>query len=238
MIAPTPTGFGAADARLYVTDVHFTPDRLIISGERTFPVYDDSEKEFHLTLLGEKVNIRIALPTANGNANFTPDLLKAVFLTTSELANNCSPEEQARFQEAVSVANERQQKKRNKKGDVPKKDEPPPVQSLAEVTSYCFPTGEKAHKVERGVYPPKILSDADPEYSEAARHKRIQGTVVLLVVVDQQGRPTTLYVIRSLGHGLDEPALRAVQRWTFQPGTFQGTTVAVAINVAVNFKLY
>lgn len=60
----------------------------------------------------------------------------------------------------------------------------------------------------------------------------------MLLIVDTEGRPTTLQVINPLGHGLDEEALRAVQQWRFRPATYQGKPVPVILDVDVNFKLY
>jgi protein TonB len=80
----------------------------------------------------------------------------------------------------------------------------------------------------------------DPEYSPGARQKGIQGTTILAIVVDTvdtQGRPSTMMVVKSIGYGLDEAALRAVQSWQFTPATLQGTPVPVVINIEINFRL-
>jgi len=65
--------------------------------------------------------------------------------------------------------------------------------------------------------PPKALHAPDPEYTESARHKRLQGTAILLVVVNEKGFPEMLEVARVLGEGLDTQALLAVSGWRFQP---------------------
>src|SRR5271165_5579338 len=57
LISSATTGFGPSDARLFVNDVEFQSDRLIIQATRTFPVYNPKSKEFQLTSTGEKVNI-------------------------------------------------------------------------------------------------------------------------------------------------------------------------------------
>jgi len=98
--------------------------------------------------------------------------------------------------------------------------------------------GQSAYRVGGGVTPPKLLYDPDPEYSEKARKARYQGTVVLWLVVDEQGKPQKIRVQRSLGMGLDEEAIKAVNLWRFEPSTKDGHPVAVMINVEVNFRLY
>jgi protein TonB len=89
-----------------------------------------------------------------------------------------------------------------------------------------------------GVTLPRALYDPDPEYSEEARKSKYQGSVVLRLVVDAEGRPRDLRVQRSLGMGLDEKALAAVSKWRFQPATLHGQPVAVQINVEVTFRLF
>ena len=94
------------------------------------------------------------------------------------------------------------------------------------------------HRVGGKVSPPKALYAPDPEYSDAARKAKLQGTVVLWLVVDKDGNPQRIKIQRKLGKGLDEKAVEAVKQWRFQPSRMDGQPVAVMINVEVNFRLY
>jgi protein TonB len=114
----------------------------------------------------------------------------------------------------------------------------PDAQSLSELQMFCFPGGERAYRVGRGVRAPKATHAPDPEYSQATRQKKLQGTVALALIVDQSGKPSTIIVTQSFGHGLDEKALDAVRTWAFNPATFQGQPVPVGINVHFNFLPY
>ena len=77
-----------------------------------------------------------------------------------------------------------------------------------------------------------------PPYPAAARRKGQQGTVVLSVHVDAQGRVSNLWLFESSGHiSLDTAALQAVKDWIFEPGTQGGSTVAMWVNVPVRFEL-
>ena len=58
----------------------------------------------------------------------------------------------------------------------------------------------------------------DPEYSDEARLAQFEGTVVVTGSVGEDGRLRDLRVNQSLGLGLDEKALEAVQQWRFSPG--------------------
>jgi TonB family protein len=98
--------------------------------------------------------------------------------------------------------------------------------------------GDGVYHVGGGVLPPKVIYDPEPDYSEAARKAKHQGSVVLWVIVGADGRPRDIKVQRSLGMGLDEKAVEAVRRWKFDPAKKDGQAVAVQIFVEVSFRIY
>lgn len=85
---------------------------------------------------------------------------------------------------------------------------------------------------------PQVIFGPDPEYSEQARKANYEGVCVVSLFVDPQGHPRDVHVVRSLGMGLDEKAIEAVERWKFQPSMKDGIPVAVALNIEVTFRLY
>jgi TonB family protein len=97
--------------------------------------------------------------------------------------------------------------------------------------------GGGAYRIGGGVSAPTILSKVEPEYSEEARKAKWQGTVQLSLVVDDQGRPQAIKVTRSLGLGLDQKAIEAVEKWRFRPGMKDGKPVPVMATIEVNFRL-
>jgi protein TonB len=97
--------------------------------------------------------------------------------------------------------------------------------------------GGGAYRIGGGVSAPSVLSKVEPEYSEEARKAKWQGTVILALVVDDQGRPQNLKVLRSLGLGLDQKAIEAVEKWRFKPGMKDGKPVPVQATIEVNFRL-
>jgi len=77
-----------------------------------------------------------------------------------------------------------------------------------------------------------------PRYPAAARRRGQQGTVVLSVHVDEQGRVSNLWLFESSGHSsLDTAALQAVKDWLFEPGMQDGKKVAMWVTVPVRFEL-
>lgn len=83
---------------------------------------------------------------------------------------------------------------------------------------------------------PAILRRADPIYPDLARRAHIQGTVVLLMVVDESGAPMQVRVLE--GHpALQEAALQAARQWRFEPAQMDGHPVAASFRLTLNFRL-
>ncbi len=99
-------------------------------------------------------------------------------------------------------------------------------------------TGGGVYHVGGGVSPPTVLSSVDPEYSDEARRAKYTGIVVVSLIVDAQGNPQHVNVVRRLGMGLDEKAVEAVRQYKFKPAMFQGHPVPVEVNIEVNFQIY
>jgi TonB family protein len=85
---------------------------------------------------------------------------------------------------------------------------------------------------------PRLVSKVDPEYSEQARRLALRGTVLLRTVIDENGMPTQIGVIRGLGSGLDEKAIECVKQWRFRPAVKKdGHPTPVDVSLEVNFGL-
>ena len=97
--------------------------------------------------------------------------------------------------------------------------------------------GGGVFRVGGGVSAPSVLYKVDPEYSEEARKAKYSGTVLLSVIVDKEGHARDIRVVKSLGMGLDEKAIEAVQKWKFKPGMNKGEAVNVRAQIEVNFRL-
>lgn len=93
-------------------------------------------------------------------------------------------------------------------------------------------------KVGGSVRPPRAIYAPEPEFAEAARAAWHSGICTLSLVVGADGIPRDIKVVRPLGMGMDEKAVKAVQKWRFDPALKDGRPVAVQIAVEVDFHLY
>ncbi|MGA3081635.1 MAG: energy transducer TonB [Terracidiphilus sp.] len=99
--------------------------------------------------------------------------------------------------------------------------------------------GGPAHPFSKEYDKPPIPSYSPAaEFSDEARRKKIQGTVIVSALVNEEGLATDLRVEKSLGYGLDEKALQCIRKYRFQPAVKDGVPVAARIAVEVNFHLY
>ena len=98
--------------------------------------------------------------------------------------------------------------------------------------------GGGLYHVGGGVSAPQLIFSPDPEFSDEARRAKYQGVCVVSLIVDAQGNPQRVQVVRHLGMGLDEKAVEAVKQYKFKAATLQGKPVPVEVNIEVNFRIY
>lgn len=85
---------------------------------------------------------------------------------------------------------------------------------------------------------PRLLQGGQPRYPDIARRRGLEGTVLLQVLVLDDGRVGEASVRRSSAHRLlDAAALDAVRDWRFAPASQGGKPVAMAVEVPVAFRL-
>ncbi len=146
--------------------------------------------------------------------------------------------------------------------DAPVEEEPPPQEKLSETTiSTVTQEGAKTDEI-----PPEETVDPDAgkiftiveempafpggdtklfeflqkniKYPPIARENGIQGRVYVTFVVDKEGKIKDAKVIRGIGGGCDEEALRVVRAMPdWKIGKQNGRPVAVQYNLPINFTL-
>ena len=93
-------------------------------------------------------------------------------------------------------------------------------------------------RVGGDVSAPVLIYSVAPGFTQEARNAKTAGNVLVNLVVDQNGIPTNVRVVRGVGHGLDEKAVEAVSKYRFKPSMEHGQPVPVEINIQVNFQIF
>jgi TonB family protein len=91
---------------------------------------------------------------------------------------------------------------------------------------------------EKGMTAPKAVYQPAPEYADGPRRKKIQGDVLVSMIVNADGKVRDTQVVHGLDKDLDRKALECVNKWKFDPATKDGQPVAMRLIVQVNFHLY
>jgi protein TonB len=99
-------------------------------------------------------------------------------------------------------------------------------------------TGGGIYRAGGAVSAPRLIKEVRPKYTSEAFVDRIQGTVVLEVVVTADGCASQIRIVRSLdAGGLDEEAVAAVAQWRFEPGRLGATPVDVLVTIVLDFSV-
>jgi len=114
------------------------------------------------------------------------------------------------------------------------------IHSFAQNQASPPPAKEEIKEAGRnGVSTPKCVNCPPAEYTEKARKAKVNGVVVLAVIVNADGTVRDVTVTKSLGYGLDESAANTVKKWEFKPAVDRdGNPVPVKVVVEVSFHLY
>ena len=110
---------------------------------------------------------------------------------------------------------------------------PPPDEEEEDTEPEIFIVVEQMPELIGGIV--QLLSDA--VYPELARKAGLEGTVVVQIVVDPQGKPQDPRVIKSVAEVLDKSAVEAVMKQRFNPGMQRGMPVPVQVAMPVQFRL-
>jgi TonB family protein len=92
-------------------------------------------------------------------------------------------------------------------------------------------------RIAGAIVPPSKLTDRRPVYPDEARKARVQGVVILELVVERDGSVSSARPLRSLPMGLTEAAIEAARSWRYQPATLDGQPVSVFLAAAVVFSI-
>jgi periplasmic protein TonB len=84
---------------------------------------------------------------------------------------------------------------------------------------------------------PRALTSIRPQYPPIAARQRVEGTVLLTALISETGQILDVKVLRGVGYGLDEAAVRAMRSARFSPAMKDGKRVKTWFPQQITFKL-
>jgi len=84
--------------------------------------------------------------------------------------------------------------------------------------------------------PPTVLFSVPLEPSAEAWRNKARGIIVVALIVDTKGLPQNVHVLRGIGMGMDERAVKAVKQYRFAPFMQDGKPVAQSTSVVLKVR--
>jgi TonB family protein len=85
--------------------------------------------------------------------------------------------------------------------------------------------------------PPKIVHQTPPRYPADAYRQRIQGTVLVEFLIDEEGRVAHAEA-RESSPALDAAAVATILEWRFEPARIGGKPVVIMAQAPVRFRIF
>ncbi len=222
VIAPFSLG------NIYVDHIKFSKHWLELNGYGATLLRISNDKPIHfkaLVLHHERLKLRIAFDASHPSE--LQKALNAIFAGNIYQTLNAEPpgERKANLESLPLLAPEPTAK-------VPhwlRKGNHPEIRGVV--------LGKNLVPGKNGVKPPKVVYMITPRYTDQATRNRIQGFCMFQLVVNAQGFPQSIRILKSLPDGLEEQAFSAVSQYRFLPATLNGKPVPIRMLVEVSFHL-
>jgi len=98
------------------------------------------------------------------------------------------------------------------------------------------PAVKRVVRVGGNLAPPRQIYAPQPQYPVLAKQAKVQGTVIIDAIIDEQGNVVQAHVVSGPGL-LIAAALQAVSGWRYQPTRLNGEPISVEMHVEVHFIL-
>jgi TonB family protein len=143
----------------------------------------------------------------------------------SEATLPCSPDEETWWKAVRKAGNSLRRGKGGKK-------------EVAKFSELLNEGVAKSYKVPIADQRALRITSAEPQYTDEARSRNINGTVILRALVLPDGSVDQIRVLRGLGFGLDEKSIDAARGSIFLPGVKDGTFIKSFVQLEMNFNIY
>lgn len=101
------------------------------------------------------------------------------------------------------------------------------------------PVNTKSDEILDGIRLPECVVCPTPELTDAARRNQFQGTLLLIVTVETDGKPGEIVVLKGAPYGMDKASVDTVKTWTFKPAKDRnGAAVVRRVLVTVTLNMY
>jgi protein TonB len=97
--------------------------------------------------------------------------------------------------------------------------------------------GGGAYRMGSGLTAPILVRQIQPGFTEDALARKIQGEVVVEVVILKNGTVRVVRVLRGLSADLNQKAIDAASQWKFIPAKFKGQPVDLIAEIVVDFNI-
>jgi protein TonB len=90
----------------------------------------------------------------------------------------------------------------------------------------------------QGITQPEIILKVNPKYPEEAKKEKIEGIVILEIIIEPDGKVSDIKALQDPDSRLTAAAIEAVRQWQFQPARDeQGKPRRVLSSLTINFDL-
>lgn len=110
---------------------------------------------------------------------------------------------------------------------------PPPPPAAEEEEAAIFEVVEELPEPMGGI----SAIQSRVEYPELAKKAGIEGRVTIRAAIDEKGNVIKTQVVKGIGGGCDEAAIKAIEKTKFKPGSQRGKPVKVWMAIPIAFKL-
>jgi len=91
-------------------------------------------------------------------------------------------------------------------------------------------------RINQGVMQRLQIRKVNPAYPEAAQKEHIQGSVVMQVIIDKEGKISDIRVISGPAE-LTDSAVNAARQWLYKPFLLMGRPIEVETQIIINYTL-
>ncbi len=211
--------------RIEVTDFRVRKNHWEVRGKRIYVAYDQKTNRIIHYHSRESVRVEVDQSVEQNPAATIQAGLRKIFLTAGDQLADVAPPYWRKFLQ----------------GDIHKElsqDTKSEIEPAAEkLNAIGVEIGENEVTVTEGVAVARRIHSVPPHYPVPARQAGIEGKVVLLAIIDRDGKIKDLHIVKARGMGLDDAAVEAVRQWKYTPVSLNDEPLEVETIIEATFRL-